>query len=349
MRLIPAVILSALLAVVYWIGATVFTDRIERDITERSHAAVAMLPEVDVNVDGRDVTLTGNVNTASERNEAEHRVDSVWGVRASQNELNVFKPYNFNASNNANDGLKIVGTIDNENSMAELRTSLAPLSPTIDVDYGARPMVKSAEKLKIGTGSLLLLNHGDLKIDDKEFVLNGLAADEEVRSTIVNSLIDKHASLAPLDVVANIDVASTLTQACRNQLDSVLDNNTVLFDVARYDIPESQNAIIAEFATLMQHCPGSVLIEAHADHDGSETYNLDLSQRRAMAVAAQLIRNGVATTRIESFGYGETRPVASNESTNDKTYNRRVEMQYVHDNPVPNQHQEAIISSQSAE
>ena len=80
MRLIPAVLLTALLGVVYWVGATLFTDRIQNDITERSSAAIAEVnPDVDLSVDGRDVTLSGWVNTETDRTHAKETVDSVWG------------------------------------------------------------------------------------------------------------------------------------------------------------------------------------------------------------------------------------------------------------------------------
>ncbi|OED36780.1 hypothetical protein AB833_25545 [Chromatiales bacterium (ex Bugula neritina AB1)] len=349
MRFIPAVILTALLGVVYWIGATIFTDRIERDIAQRSNQAVATLPDVNINVDGRDVTLIGNVNTQSERSEAKQLVDSVWGVRASQNELNVFKTFKLRASNNEIEGLKIEGTIDRRNSISELKQTLKPLSPEINLDFGARPMVNSAEKLQIGTGNLLLLNHGELTIDNAELVLSGLAADETVRSMIETNLIEKHAMLAPLDVIANIDVASSLTQACRTKLDTVLDQNTVLFEFDQHDILDEQKINIEQFSDLLHECPGSLLIEAHADHDGSEKYNLLLSKKRAQAVTDILLENGIDLSRIESFFYGETRPIASNESESERSYNRRVELQYVQPS-APNQLQQAtIISSQSTE
>ena len=94
-----------------------------------------------------------------------------------------------------------------------------------------------------------------------------------------------------------------------------------------------------------------ILIEAHADQDGSEQYNEALSNRRANAVANALTDMGVADARIHTFAYGETRPIASNETTSDKTYNRRVELQYVQPTfpEAPDLNSIAIISSQSAE
>lgn len=81
---------------------------------------------------------------------------------------------------------------------------------------------------------------------------------------------------------------------------------------------------LAEF--LKQNSTRNILIEGHTDSTGSETYNLELSQRRAEAVADFLINNGVSPNRITARGHGEAYPVASNDSTAGRQRNRRVDM-----------------------
>lgn len=68
-----------------------------------------------------------------------------------------------------------------------------------------------------------------------------------------------------------------------------------------------------------------VTIEGHTDDLGDDRYNLDLSERRARAVAAELARRGVAADRITARGFGESRPVAPNDDEGRKR-NRRVEI-----------------------
>jgi outer membrane protein OmpA-like peptidoglycan-associated protein len=62
-------------------------------------------------------------------------------------------------------------------------------------------------------------------------------------------------------------------------------------------------------------------VEGHTDIQGSETYNHQLSERRAQAVTDVLVQQGVAQSRIRTVGYGETQPVSS-----DHAANRRVEV-----------------------
>lgn len=71
--------------------------------------------------------------------------------------------------------------------------------------------------------------------------------------------------------------------------------------------------------------PNSVVhIEGHTDSDGSDSYNQQLSENRAKGVALHLMKNGVSSQRIQTYGYGEQRPIASNNTPEGKRQNRRV-------------------------
>ncbi len=67
-------------------------------------------------------------------------------------------------------------------------------------------------------------------------------------------------------------------------------------------------------------------IEGHTDDIGDDDYNLALSQRRAAAVKAYLVKKGVADDRIDARGFGETRPVVPNADDLSRSRNRRVEL-----------------------
>ena len=67
----------------------------------------------------------------------------------------------------------------------------------------------------------------------------------------------------------------------------------------------------------------------HTDSDGSDAYNLDLSNRRAQSVASYLEGRGVNRARIATQGFGESQPIASNATAAGKQQNRRVEIRIV--------------------
>jgi len=76
--------------------------------------------------------------------------------------------------------------------------------------------------------------------------------------------------------------------------------------------------------TLNQHTNTRVHVEGHTDSDGTNHYNQQLSENRAKNVAFHLMDNGINVNRIATYGFGEDRPIASNETAMGKRQNRRV-------------------------
>ena len=70
----------------------------------------------------------------------------------------------------------------------------------------------------------------------------------------------------------------------------------------------------------------AIVTQGHTDASGSETYNLELSERRAEAVKNYLIGRGVDPTRMVAVGYGESQPVAGNDTATGRDLNRRVDL-----------------------
>ncbi|TXI27375.1 MAG: DUF4398 domain-containing protein [Nitrosomonas oligotropha] len=81
---------------------------------------------------------------------------------------------------------------------------------------------------------------------------------------------------------------------------------------------------LADF--LKQYPERNVLIEGHTDSTGSDSYNQALSERRAHAVRMALLDSGISSSRIAARGYGESFPVASNDTAEHRQLNRRVEI-----------------------
>ena len=86
------------------------------------------------------------------------------------------------------------------------------------------------------------------------------------------------------------------------------------------------NAEIQDFAQSMKENPNqTAIISGHTDSTGDANYNEKLSQRRADAVKEAIIQEGVEAERLQSKGYGETRPIADNATKEGRAQNRRVE------------------------
>src|SRR5262249_39648997 len=78
--------------------------------------------------------------------------------------------------------------------------------------------------------------------------------------------------------------------------------------------------------TLNKYDDTDVLIEGHTDSSGDDAYNQTLSEKRASSVEDYLGTQGVKTSRLTKKGYGESQPVASNETESGRRNNRRVEV-----------------------
>jgi outer membrane protein OmpA-like peptidoglycan-associated protein len=103
---------------------------------------------------------------------------------------------------------------------------------------------------------------------------------------------------------------------------------SVYFEVNKSVVQPAMRSRLTEIARALSTAgeDSTLLIEGHTDSDGSNEYNLELSRLRAEAVRSVLVAGGVPPNRIETQGYGETRPIASNSSSTGKAQNRRVEI-----------------------
>jgi outer membrane protein OmpA-like peptidoglycan-associated protein len=102
----------------------------------------------------------------------------------------------------------------------------------------------------------------------------------------------------------------------------------ILFDSGSDKIKGESYKTLADIGALLTDNPTLRLsIEGHTDSDGAEDYNLNLSQKRAESVRTYLIDNfKVDKTRLESKGWGESKPIDKNDTPEGKANNRRVEL-----------------------
>lgn len=104
-------------------------------------------------------------------------------------------------------------------------------------------------------------------------------------------------------------------------------NSQLLFDYGKTDLKESNKVDLQTFATtLKQYVDTDLLIVGHTDNVGSESFNQTLSEKRASAVSNYLASLGVSNNRLKIQGKGELQPVASNDTEESRSQNRRVEI-----------------------
>jgi outer membrane protein OmpA-like peptidoglycan-associated protein len=101
----------------------------------------------------------------------------------------------------------------------------------------------------------------------------------------------------------------------------------ITFDVDQSEIkPGFYETLNSVSVVLKEFNKTNISVLGHADATGSDEYNLALSQRRALSVSNYLAAQGVSPGRLSAIGYGESRPVADNSTTQGRSLNRRVEI-----------------------
>ncbi len=103
--------------------------------------------------------------------------------------------------------------------------------------------------------------------------------------------------------------------------------DSINFDTGKASIKSESNRVLDEAAKILIAHPEveRLRIEGHTDSQGSARFNLELSQKRAQAVVDYLVKKGVAKKRLFARGYGEEKPIATNDTALGRAKNRRVE------------------------
>lgn len=105
-------------------------------------------------------------------------------------------------------------------------------------------------------------------------------------------------------------------------------DNAILFDFDSSVLKSSSETQLTQMADVFVNYPDTdIIIAGHTDSKGSEEYNQKLSERRANAVKGFLMGKTIALERLTTYGYGESNPVADNDSDDGRRLNRRVEIE----------------------
>jgi outer membrane protein OmpA-like peptidoglycan-associated protein len=100
----------------------------------------------------------------------------------------------------------------------------------------------------------------------------------------------------------------------------------LLFATDEATLLPSAQLKLNQVADALRDQPERLVIEGHTDSRGSDSYNLDLSRRRAEAVVVYLQSRGIAADRMQAMAFGKSRPIADNRSAEGRANNRRVEI-----------------------
>jgi outer membrane protein OmpA-like peptidoglycan-associated protein len=100
----------------------------------------------------------------------------------------------------------------------------------------------------------------------------------------------------------------------------------VQFETAKATLKAESFTVLNQIASILSRYPDyNLTISGHTDSQGEDSANMELSEKRAKACYEYLITEGIDVERLKYVGFGETKPISSNETANGRALNRRVE------------------------
>jgi OOP family OmpA-OmpF porin len=205
---------------------------------------------------------------------------------------------------------------------------------TIDAANGlpdATAVSAVLQALAIGTGD------ASVRYDGSTVTLTGQVPDQATKATVARAA----AKAIPGAVIANqletpAPPKTEVSEACRTiqtRLSEFKRQYQINFLSGTSIVNDASKPSVVKAAALLTSCPTAfVEVAGHTDNLGSPATSLPLSERRAAAVKAELVRLGVAANHIHANGYGQAFPIASNATADGRIANRRAEIRVLQGN-----------------
>lgn len=199
--------------------------------------------------------------------------------------------------------------------------ALAGCNDPYGTGVGAGGAANQKTNMGAVTGAIIGGALGAQAGDDRGAKIAGGALVGGLLGSAVGATLDRQAAQLRASTSSNINVTNTGNELVVNM------PQDLLFATDSYSLrPDLQSDLQAVSRNLVQYPNSTIQIAGHTDNTGNASYNQSLSERRASAVAQVLIRNGVPSNRVSSYGVGMTQPIASNNTAEGRAQNRRVDI-----------------------
>jgi outer membrane protein OmpA-like peptidoglycan-associated protein len=212
------------------------------------------------------------------------------------------------------------------------------------VEQRSRRWFQTAER---GLRALAVLERGEARLAGQSLTVSGTARDNPitvglreqlardipagytVREQVVVATPAVPPPPAPPPVVRPPPV-DPVARACEDNLRTVAREGVIRFDRADATLASDSFPTLDRLAEVARACPKvRIEIQGHTDSEGTPERNQKLSDRRAQAVVDYLVEKGVDAAKLNAVGFGETLPVAPNDSAENRARNRRIEFTVV--------------------
>lgn len=306
---------------------------------------------VTVNTYGRRVVLSGTANDEAARQSVNTIVSGVPGVSEVANHMNVLgdqnrvvkevTPYRTEFSIK-DDKIALLGAVpdqDTKNRLIAIANQRFEVDRIDDQLVEARTAPSEWSAVAESTLSeLIKFNKGSVQIDETTVTIKG-SMDQSTTITHgrseMRSKLPEHYNLiydiqvknpTSFDEKGSKPDINTSRQKCIKNFSQIQNRFVIRFKPNQSDLINPHYQYLDELSKQLLEC--SVLhieISGHADAQGSVEYNRKLSLKRAQSVADYLKQNRIDSSQLYVTGYGENKPIASNDHESGRKQNRRVE------------------------
>ncbi len=191
--------------------------------------------------------------------------------------------------------------------------------------------------------ALATLNNGSAEVSADGVHIKGVTGNPDAKTQIAAQLANHlgatdGVNLAITYVEALDPVAALPTpQECVDGINAILTAQKITFAPGSDDIAAGGSKPLDQIASLMEGCQEVPMeIGGHTDSQGRESMNQNLSQGRAEAVISGLMARRILTENLTAKGYGESQPIADNDTEEGREANRRIEFQLIETDTTDN-------------
>jgi OOP family OmpA-OmpF porin len=215
--------------------------------------------------------------------------------------------------------------------------------PTVQADLTANPQVPQGWTVRViaAIEALDTLQTGSAGVTPDLIRVTGTSGDPGAAEAAAARLSERLGPGAAYELAIRydrrLDQSLNLPDGpeCVRRMNIVMSESEVGFEPSKSAIAGDPAPTLDRLASVMAEC-ADYQLEAggHTDSQGSEGFNADLSRGRAQALVAAMAGAGIDVTNMTARGYGESQPIATNETEEGREENRRIEFRLLSDHPV---------------
>ena len=321
------------------------------DAAAAAIAAVGDLGQGAVTLSDADVALTAPPSVekpafdaaVTRLQQALPRVFSLQATLEQAPDETVAGPAEFIATLSDAQVLSLRGAISDDRMRDTVDSLARARFPTVQADLTANPQVPQGWTVRViaAIEALDTLQTGSAGVTPDLIRVTGTSGDPGAAQAAAARLSERLGPGAAYELAIRydrrLDQSLNLPDGpeCVRRMNIVMSESEIGFEPSKSAIAGDPAPTLDRLASVMAEC-ADYQLEAggHTDSQGSEGFNADLSRGRAQALVAAMAGAGIDVTNMTARGYGESQPIATNETEEGREENRRIEFRLLSDHPV---------------